>query len=327
MNEKKENILVIKHGALGDIAIATAGFAAIRAHHPDAHIVCLTTKGYAELLSASPYFNDVWIDRKPKPLQRKAVRNLYETLNSKRWNWVYDLQTSARSTLYQWLFKRPWPKISNVSRWSTYPYTEKERHKRHALDNIHRQLKVAGIDNPRMPDMAWLKADVSQLLSLINGTETPAKPGEEGAAVQKYALLIPGGAAHRPEKRWPAENYAALAQELVAKKITPVLIGTQAEMEAMKNITTRVPQVVNLCGKTNFAELATLARGASFAIGNDTGPMHVIVAAGCPSVVLFGPASNPDYSAPVGKVKVLRASSLDALSVDSVLVVAMKLLA
>ena len=106
MVDTKENILVIKHSALGDVVLATAGFAAIRAHHPDAHIVCLTTRSYAELLEASPYFNEVWIDTKPKFTNRRGMRELYEMLNSKQWDWVYDLQTSGRSTWYQWLFKR-----------------------------------------------------------------------------------------------------------------------------------------------------------------------------------------------------------------------------
>jgi len=309
MTDEKENILVIKHSALGDVVIATAGFAAIRAKHPNAHIICLTTKSYVEMLEESPYFDEIWVDSKPRFTDRKAIGLLRQKLNSRNWSWIYDLQTSTRTGMYQWLLKRPWPNMSNVSRWASHGYIDSERHTRHALDNMHRQLNIAGIDKVGLPEMPWLKADVKHL--------APAGP---------YAMLVPGGAAHRPDKRWHADNYAALAQELVAKKVTPVLIGTAAEAEAMASITTRVPQVVNLCGKTNFAELATLARGASLAVGNDTGPMHIIVACGCQSVVLFGPASNPDLSAPVGKVKILRRASLEDLSVDEVQVAAMKLL-
>lgn len=328
MSNDKENILVIKHSALGDVVLATAGFAAIRAHHPNAHIVCLTTKGYTDLLEVSPYFDEIWVDSKPKLADRKAIGALREKLNSKRWDWVYDLQTSGRTTLYQWLLKRPWPSISNVSRWSSHGYTDKARHNRHSLDNIHRQLQLAGMEKGLLPDMSWLKADITSHMALITGGKTTVIDPDTGEVQPaKYALLVPGGAAHRPEKRWPAEHYAALAVELVAKKITPVLIGTQAEADALSGIATRVPQVVNLCGKTNFAELATLARGAALSVGNDTGPMHVIVASGCPSVVLFGPASNPDFSAPVGRVKIIRTTALSSLSVDSVLVVAMRLVA
>lgn len=299
------NILVIEHGAFGDIILATAGFAAIRRHHPDAHITCLTTKPYAELLRQSPFFDEIWIDTKPRFSDIKAIRVLRTLLNSKRWEWVYDLQTSTRTTAYQWLLARPWPKISNISRWASHGYREPGRVVMHASPNLAKQLEVAGINDVRLPEINWLSADITAL-----------RPQEN------YALLVPGGAAHRPEKRWPAAQYTALAAALVEQKITPVLIGAEAESDALAEIATQVPQALNLCGKTSIAELASLARTATVAVGNDTGPMHVIAAAGTPSVVLFSHASNPAYSAPMGKaVRVLRERNLADLSVERVLTV------
>jgi ADP-heptose:LPS heptosyltransferase len=298
------NILVIKHGALGDMVLATAGFAAIRAKHPKAHIVLLTTSPYADMMAQSPYFNEIWVDSKPKLMDRKAIKRLRAVLNSKRWEWVYDLQTSTRSTYYQWLLKPPKTKVSNISRFASHGYTDKLRHEKHSLENIRLQLAIAGIHEVGMPDISWLKANIS-------GFALPTP----------YALLVPGGSAHRPEKRWPAEQYASLAVELAAKKITPVLIGTQSEKAALDSIASRVPQTINLCGKTSFAVLATLARGARLSVGNDTGPMHMIASSNCPSLVLFSQASNPDYSAPVGtSVRILREKDLRALTVDRVLV-------
>lgn len=296
------NILVIKHGALGDIVLATAAMKAIRAHHPEADIVCLTSSGYAQLMAQSPYFNEIWADRKPKLFERESLRRLRTMLNSRPWDFVYDLQTSQRSTAYQWLFKRPRPPISNVSRWSQFGYTDPERFERHALDNLRHQLALVGID-VGMPDISWLDEDVSNLQPAGN-----------------YALLVAGGAAHRTDKRWPADQYAALAHELVARNIIPLLIGTQAEAEALQVIANRVPRAVNLCGKTSIAQLATLARSAYCAVGNDTGPMHVIAASQCPSTVIFSHASDPARSAPVGEqVTILREADLAQLPVDRVL--------
>jgi len=296
------NILVIKHGALGDIMIATAGFKAIRSQFPQANIVCLTGSGYATLLAQSPYFNEIWADRKPKLWERDALKRLKTMLRSQPWDYVFDLQTSTRSTAYQWLLSKPWPIISNVSRFASHGYTDKTRHKKHALTNLQIQLGMLGIA-VGMPDISWLEQDVANL-------QPP----------YAYALLVPGGAAHRPEKRWPDEQYAALAQELAQQGITPVLIGTEAEQKALQAIANRVPKAVNLCGKTSIAQLATLARSASLAVGNDTGPMHVIAATGCPSTVIFSHASDPVRSAPVGaQVSILREKRLSELSVDRVL--------
>lgn len=296
------NILVIKHGALGDIIIATAGFAAIRAAHPDAHIVLLTTKPYAELLAASPYFDEIWVDSKPKFYRREALKRLRTMLRTHVWDWVYDLQVSQRSTCYQWLLARPWPNISNVSRWSSHGFTDPKRHTLHALKHLQQQLALAGLD-VGAPDIHWMRGDVSVFGLPVN-----------------YALLVPGGAAHRPDKRWPAEQYAALAMELVAKGITPVLIGATAEEQVLQSIAARVPHTINLCGKTTIPQLAELARHARLAVGNDTGPMHVIAAADCPGVVLFSQASDPKRSAPVGRITTLREKDLSQLSVDRVLV-------
>ena len=299
---ERHNILVIKHGALGDIVLATAAFKAIRDAFPEADIVALTSRHYATLLAQSPYFNEIWSDRQPKLFDREGIRRLRTMFRSRPWDWVFDLQTSQRSTSYQWLFEKPWPNISNVSRWSSHGYTDKTRHQRHALENLRHQLAIAGLGVGE-PDLDWLHEDVSNL--------QPAT---------QYALLVPGGAAHRADKRWPAEQYAAVAQELVAKGIIPLLIGTEAESAAMQSIANRVPRAVNLCGKTSIAQLATLAREATLALGNDTGPMHIIASAGCPSIVLFSDASDPARSAPVGPmVSVLREHKLAELSVDRVL--------
>jgi ADP-heptose:LPS heptosyltransferase len=74
-----------------------------------------------------------------------------------------------------------------------------------------------------------------------------------------------------------------------------------------------------LTGQTSLADIVALANGAAAAIGNDTGPMHMIAAAGCPSVVLFSAASDPTLSAPRGPaVSVLQREQLDDLPVDEV---------
>jgi ADP-heptose:LPS heptosyltransferase len=338
----KQNILAIKHGALGDIILATAAFAAIRKHHADARITLLTTKPYAALLAQSPYFDEILIDPKPKLFQFGKLLALIRLLRSKPWAWVYDLQTSSRTTRYQWLLKRPWPNISNASRFSSHPRPGYDI-SQHSLDNLRDQLAVAGVIVGAMPDVSWLKEEGAGDWGLEAGSvvppplrgrlgggaldiapsssSPPPNPPRKGEGLPvPYALLIPGGAAHRPEKRWPADRYAALAEALVTRNITPVLIGTHAEAEALDAIAAEVPKAIHLGGKTSIAQLADLARGAAFAVGNDTGPMHLIAATNCPSTVIFSAASSPTRSRPLGKyVTVLQSANLHDLSVERVL--------
>ena len=302
-------ILIIKHGALGDMVLATAAFAAIRAHHPGATITLLTTRPYAAFFAACPYVDEIWVDAKPKPYNLPGIFALYRLLNRKRWEMVYDLQTSRRSSAYWWLFRRPRPAFSGVARYASHRYRDPDRHSLHALEHDRRQLAVAGITSASWPDLSWMQADI-----------------QEFHLPPCYALLVPGGAAHRPEKRWPAAYFSTLAKALGDRGLVPVLIGGTAEEHILTEIQQSCEKIINLSGRTSIQQLSMLAKGALLSVGNDTGPMHVIAASGCPSLVLFSAASDPARSAPQGEhVKILRREKLADLSPEEVLEKALSL--
>jgi ADP-heptose:LPS heptosyltransferase len=131
-------------------------------------------------------------------------------------------------------------------------------------------------------------------------------------------MIVPGGAAHRPDKRWPPARFAALAGLLRARGIAPVLIGSAGERDLLAGIA-RSAGAIDLGGRTELADVVGLARGAALAIGNDTGPMHAAAVAGCPVMVLFSAASDPALTAPRGpRVEVLRRPRLADLTVEEV---------
>jgi len=101
-----------------------------------------------------------------------------------------------------------------------------------------------------------------------------------------------------------------------------VLLGTKTEAGELAEITQACSAARNLGGETGLEEIAVLARGACLAVGNDTGPMHLIAAAGCPSLVLYSAESDPARSAPRGpKVAILREETLENLEIERVLAV------
>ncbi len=291
-----QRILIIKHGALGDIILATAGFKAIRETYPSANITCLTGKAYASLLSQCPWIDAVEVDSKPKFWRFSKMRALSKQLKRGAYTHVFDLQNSTRSHSYRFLFGKHKPVISRCA-------SRAERLYKHAHTRLVEQLHAAGIAPVPLPDISWLA-------------------GETGSfdLVKPYALIAAGGAAHRPEKRWPAEHFATLCAQLVARGVTPVLIGTDAEADVIDSITRAEPAAIALTGKTNFGQIASLARGAVWAVGNDTGPMHIMAATGTPSTVLFSHASSPERSAPVGDhVQTMQYADLSQLLPDAVL--------
>lgn len=304
---KASNILVIKHGALGDVVLAQGPFQAIRAHHPDAHITLLTTGLFKPFLEKSGLFDEIWVDERAKIWNFLKIATLRKQLRNGKFDRVYDLQTSSRSSSYLKLFPRKKaPEWSGVAPGCSHPHTNSERGKLHTLERQAEQLSQIGISKIPDVDFTWAAGSMDKFPSLSHLT--------------RMAILVPGGSAHRPEKRWPAEQYAALAKKLQAQDIIPVLIGGSAEADAIAVITKQCPKAIDLSGKTSLEDLVTLGIAAKFAVGNDTGPLHLVAAVGCPVTVLFSSASDPNRARPRGRdVTVLQRDNLDDLSLGAVL--------
>jgi ADP-heptose:LPS heptosyltransferase len=295
-------ILVIKLGALGDFVQALGPAAAIRAHHGDAEITLLTTAPYAELARRAPYFDHVWIDDRPGFFDPPGLLRLRRRLRDGRFDRVYDLQTSTRSGFYHLLMGRP--QWSGIARGASHPHPGSARDHMHTLDRQAEQLRLAGIASVPLPDLSWAARDIDHF-----------------GLSDRLLLLVPGGAPHRPEKRWPIDHFAALAVLAARRRMTPVVIGGGAETSLGAVIAERCSSARDLTGRTSFGEIVGLARVAQHAVGNDTGPMHLIAAAGCAATVLYSAASDPALTAPRGPgVAILRRRELADLAVDEVAV-------
>ena len=296
------NILVIKLGALGDMVQALGPMAAIRRYHADVQVTALTTKPYATFLRASGFFDSVWVDTRPSLLNVGAWIDLRRRFRNGGIRRVYDLQTSDRSGWYFRLFGNPRPEWSGIAVGCSHPHINPQRDAMHTIERQREQLAVAGIDDVPAPDVGWAVADL-----------------DEYGLLSDYTLLVPGGARHRPAKRWPQACYIELAKKLCDDGHTPVLIGGTDELDLLGAIAAAVPSAVNLAGRTDLLQLAELSRRAVCAVGNDTGPMHLIAAAGCKAVVLYSHESDPALCAQRGaKVRILRRPTLDALKVATV---------
>jgi ADP-heptose:LPS heptosyltransferase len=297
---RRDNILVVKLGAFGNIILSLAAFAAIRRHHATARISVLTSAGFAGWLRTFPYFDDVLVDPRPAWWDWRAARRLGRMLAAGDFSRVYDLQTSTRSSRYFQLFpaKRR-PEWSGIAFGCALPDRDPRRNVLHDTERQQGQLRQAGITVFPPADLSWCRGDIARF----------GLPAD-------FALLVPGSSPDRLDKRWPTDRYQQLARILADRGIAPVVLGAAAEAAVAASI----PSAVNLIGQTGFGDLADLARAARFAVGNDTGPMHLIATAGCASLTLFSDASNPDQCAPRGRwARVLQQPNLADLTVDAVL--------
>lgn len=295
----RRRILVIRLGALGDFFLSLSAFAAIRAHETDAEITLLTTAPFAEIARQSPWFDRVSVDRRPAVYDVPGLLRLRGQLRG--FDFIYDLQTSTRSSRYFWLAGQP--QWSGIARGSSHLHANLRRDFMHTRERQADQLAMAGVPAVPPPDLGWLIA--------------MAKPFD--GLPPRFALLVPGASPHRQAKRWPVDRYADLAATLSARGIAPVVIGAANEAK----LAARIPAAIDLTGQTGLADIAALAVRAEFAVGNDTGPMHVAAAMGCPCVVLFSAESEPALTAPRGPSgewpALVRAPDLGNVTVEQVI--------
>jgi len=299
-----KRILVIRLGALGDFFLSFGPFAAIRARHAADEITLLTTGPFAALARRAPWFDRVEVDARPGLFDVPGLLRLRRQLAG--FDFVYDLQTSGRSSRYFILAGRPgW---SGIAAGCSHPHANPKRDAMHTLERQREQLEMAGLTEFPPPD----------LTGLVH------RPRVE--LPNPYVLLVPGASAARPRKRWPAGHYGALAKLLAGGGMAPVVVGSASEADLAAAIRTTCPAAIDLTGQTAIADLPGLAAGAALAVGNDTGPMHVAAAVGCRCVVLFSADSDPALTAPRGPggewPAVLRADDLSDLPVGDVVAAA-----
>ncbi|WP_404382917.1 glycosyltransferase family 9 protein [Caenispirillum salinarum] len=297
-------ILLIKLGAFGDFIVALAHMKAVRDAHPDAHITLLTTPAFAGMGRACGLFDAVRDDGRPKGFGGQLA--LARDLRRQRFDRVYDLQRNDRTKLMFHVMRlgRPGLEWNGIFKGASHSLPDPREPRRHAAVRYTDQLAAAGITAvPPQSDLSFLDGDLS-------GLGLPDGP---------LVLMVPGGAPQRPAKRAPSALFIAAARHALETGATPVLIGTDKEADALDAITGAVPEAVSLRGRTDFGQLAALARRARAAIGNDTGPMHLIAVAGCPSVVLFSRESDPVECRPWAmRVETLQRDDLADLPVAEV---------
>lgn len=292
---RAESILVIRHGAFGDILQAQGALQDIRAHHPQARITMLVAPPFRRLVERCPFVDDVILDERARLTQPGRTLALAGALRARGFERVYDLQGSDRTRLYRWL-------MPNVS-WS------RRRNRRASTmpDRVayREQLQRAGIVtcHAQRPDTQWMVVDVSELLAA-------AGIGE------RYVVLVPGSAMRHRHKRWP--HYAGLADRLTALGLDVVVAPGPDEIDIAQDLPC---QVLMGPGRVlDWFELAGVLRGASFVIGNDTGPTHLASCLGRPGIAVFGPHASAQRTGILNEnFEAIEAPDLARLSVDEVM--------
>ena len=276
---------------------------AIRQHHKDAHITLLTTKGMQGFAQGCGYSDAIEFDERPAWNDWRSWLRIRRWLNDRDFSRIYDLQNNDRTWLYFHMLQSPKPEWVGANPKGAY-YSKVARLKKvHAFDRQIDMLSLAGIPPFVVDPLDWMD-----------------EPVDNFALKDRFVLMAPGCAPQHLHKRWPVGYYMQLARWFVDHDIQPVLLGTLAEVDVTSKIAQSCPEALNLTSVTSLPQIVRMARKAIMAVGNDTGPMHLIAATGCASLSLFSGRTDPVRHGPKGdRVSIIQHDNLDDLDVVTVI--------
>ena len=302
------NILVIKHGSLGDIAQACGAIQDISENHKDDQIHLLTTKPYFDLFKKNPHISDVILDKR---LSRLNLIYLYSLMrNIKKYNFskVYDLQNSSRTAFYKRILFPNASKDIWSSTETTLPEgtTKDDFDKDSVLSRFDHQLKSSGINTEHTlsPDFSWSPSDISQIKNYHQ--------------LEKYIVLFPFCSPHLTSKKWPYYNdLISMINEKLENKFKVVIAPGPGEIKDASSINALC--VLDNGKALDISQLAALIKDSSFVVANDTGPAHMTAHLGSKGIALFGSHTTPfKVSIERENFKAIQAPELSKLSPEKV---------
>ena len=271
------NILIIKHGSLGDIAQASGAIQDIYENHKNDQIYLLTTKPYLELFKKNPFIHQVILDKRLPKYNLIYLYFLMREIKKFKFSKVYDLQNSSRTLFYKNIL---FPKASSdiwSSTHTTLPVnkSKNEFDKSSVLERFDFQLTSSGLktSNTLKPDFNWAASDITEIKRQYN--------------LKKYILLFPFCSPHLTLKKWPYYNdLIKLLLNKFGEEFKVLIAPGPQEISKAKEID--AISILDNKKALDISQLTSLIKDSSFVIANDTGPAHIAAHIGAKGLTLFG---------------------------------------
>ncbi|MCL2798749.1 MAG: glycosyltransferase family 9 protein [Endomicrobia bacterium] len=274
-------ILIIKPSSFGDIVQALPCANALKLAYPDCEITWVVFKGWQDLISLCSDVDKIIVwDRK------KGIKGFFEVLKTARqteYDLIFDLQGLLRSALLA------------------------------KFANGKNQIGVSGMKEfsgilikEAYPENAKINATLRNLktISFITKKEFPVnvniKTESNSLMDGNYISLIPF--ARGKGKDWNIENYFKFI-DLIIKRLPGLKIAVLGSKSDYGKINS--DKIIDLCGKTDIKQLASVLAGSKAAVGADTGPMHLSSVLQIPSVFIFGDSDINETSPYIGRFSLL----------------------
>lgn len=298
------NILIIKHGALGDLIQITNALKSIRHKYPESKITLLTDIKFKFFSDRIIFVDEIIYENRPSFLRIDEWLTIILKIARRNFNIVFDLQNSDRTSVYYFFIRLFNSKViwSGNRKGGKYKYHPKNFESVPIKDRIKNQLALMNIEIYDNPDISWMLN--KNIINLPNND---------------FVILLPGSSLEHKHKRWPAEKFAELANHLKERNIDSIILGqSHSEGEELKKIKLLAPKIIDFSNQ-DLDCLATTASKAIGAIGNDTGPTFIAAAAGCPITWLLSSHTDPNITQLLGsKVNILKKDNISDITTDEV---------
>ena len=302
------NILIIKHGSLGDIAQASGAIQDISENHKNDRIYLLTSKAYLEVFKKNPFIHEVILDKRLPRYNLIYLYFLMRELKKHKFSKVFDLQNSSRTKFYKNIL---FPKAS-YENWSSSETTlpkdqsKDQFDKVSVLERFDHQLRISGLDtsNTMKPNFSWASSDISEI--------------KIHYGLKKYILLFPFCSPHLSIKKWPYFNdFIKLISNKFNDEFKVVTAPGPNEINEAKNINALT--LLDNGKALDISQLTSLIKDSSFIIANDTGPAHIAAHSGAKGLTLFGKHTTA-YKVSIERenFKAIQVDDLNKLSAEKV---------
>ena len=300
------NVLIIKHGSLGDLIQAIGAIKDIKNSFKNDKVLLLTSNHFIQLMSQCPFLDGVLIDKRLPRWNLVYLMSLKNLLGKYNFTHVFDLQNSSRTRFYRRFILKKNIKWSSTDTILEPGEKKIDFDKSPVLDRMQIQLQKSGVkvENIKTPDLSWSLTDISRMIKRYTNKE--------------YLLIFPFSSKKHNQKVWPYYKDLILKiKDFYQDKYTILVAPGPGEIDKVKGLGAKI--ILDEGKPINLNILISLINKAKFIISNDTGPAHISSHLNKDGLVLFGNHTSPQkVSVGNSKFKFIQVENLKNLKVEVV---------
>lgn len=288
---KIERILIIKFGGIGDILLTTPVLPNLKSYFPDSEIYFLTLRHSRDILIDNPYLTRAFTY---DPFEDKSWC-LIKNIRDQKYDLVIDLFGNPRTALITFLSGAKY-RLGFKFRGRNYAYNIKVKGRGGEVHNVEFNLDaLRALDIPIISKKLYLSVNIVH--------EEFANEFIESNNIHSKKIIGISKTGGWESKRYKVNDYIELINNLnTIYDVNFILIwGTAKEKEECEFIKNNIVKAnVFVIPESPIRYLGAIIKKCDIVIGNDSGPLHIAVAVGVPTLGIYGP-TNPYLQGPYGE--------------------------